>query len=73
VGPLRYKIDDQLKQELTPAPVFPLIIAFLVVALFISIPRLNDLYQATIDIPAPGTTSTSRKDVRKPLLRKKTY
>lgn len=26
-------------QELTPAPVFPLIVAFLVVALFLSMPR----------------------------------
>ncbi|KAJ1412555.1 Immunoglobulin-like fold [Sesbania bispinosa] len=73
VGPLRYRIEDQLKQELTPAPVFPLIAGFLVVALFLSMPRLKDLYQATIDIPTPGLSATSRKDVRKPMLRKKTY
>ncbi|XP_061366169.1 uncharacterized protein LOC133309420 [Gastrolobium bilobum] len=73
VGPLRYRIEDQLKQELTPAPVFPLIAGFLVVTLFLSMPRLKDLYQATVDIPTPGHTATSRKDVRKPMLRKKTY
>ncbi|KAG4913760.1 hypothetical protein AAZX31_19G204100 [Glycine max] len=73
VGPLRYWIEDQLKQELTPAPVFPLIVAFLVVALFLSMPRLKDLYQATVDIPTPGLTAVSRKDVKKPMLRKKTY
>ncbi|KAG5072994.1 hypothetical protein JHK86_008205 [Glycine max] len=73
VGPMRYRIEDQLKQELTPAPVFPLIVAFLVVALFLSMPRLKDLYQATVDIPTPGLTAASRKDVKKPLLRKKTY
>ncbi|KAK7284568.1 hypothetical protein RJT34_19316 [Clitoria ternatea] len=73
VGPLRYRIEDQLKQELTPAPVFPLIVGFLVVALFISMPRLKDLYQATVDIPTPGLSTSTRKDVRKPMLRKKTY
>ncbi|CAJ1874972.1 unnamed protein product [Sphenostylis stenocarpa] len=73
VGPLRYRIEDQLKQELTPAPVFPLIVGFLVVALFISMPRLKDLYQATVDIPTPGLNAASRKDVKKPMLRKKTY
>ncbi|XP_027924979.1 nodal modulator 1 [Vigna unguiculata] len=73
VGPLIYRIEDQLKQELTPAPVFPLIVGFLVVSLFISMPRLKDLYQATVDIPTPGLNAASRKDVKKPMLRKKTY
>lgn len=73
VGPLRYRIEDHLKQELTPAPVFPLTVGFLVVALFLSMPRLKDLYQATVDIPTPGLTAASRKDVKKPMLRKKTY
>ncbi|KAI4349753.1 hypothetical protein L6164_010313 [Bauhinia variegata] len=74
VGPLRYRIEEsQLKQELTPAPVFPLIAGVLVIVLFISMPRLKDLYQATVDIPTPGLTASSRKEVRKPILRKKTY
>ncbi|BAT86244.1 hypothetical protein VIGAN_04387700 [Vigna angularis var. angularis] len=73
VGPLVYRIEDQLKQELTPAPVFPLIVGFLVISLFISMPRLKDLYQATVDIPTPGLNAASRKDVKKPMLRKKTY
>ncbi|KAJ7977680.1 Carbohydrate-binding-like fold [Quillaja saponaria] len=74
VGPLRYKVvEDQHKQDLTPAPVFPLIVGVSVIALFLSMPRLKDLYQATVDIPTPGITSTSKKDVRRPILRKKTY
>ncbi|GLT64134.1 hypothetical protein SLA2020_366440 [Shorea laevis] len=74
VGPLRYKVEeDHHKQELTPAPVFPLIVGVSVVALFISIPRLKDLYQSTVDIPTPGFTATVKKEARKPILRKKTY
>ncbi|KAF7804939.1 nodal modulator 1 [Senna tora] len=85
VGPLGYRIEeDQLKQELTPAPVFPLIVGVLVISLFLSMPRLKDLYQATLDIPMPtaGLTATSKKEVvpptskkevRKPAVRKKTY
>jgi len=74
VGPLRYKVEeDHHKQELTPAPVFPLIVGVSVVALFISIPRLKDLYQSTVDIPTPGFTATVKKEARKPILRKKTF
>ena len=41
VGPLGYKVeDDSHKQELTPAPVYPVIIGVSVIALFISMPRL---------------------------------
>lgn len=74
VGPLRYKVEENhQKQELTPAPVFPLIVGVSVVALFISIPRLKDLYQSTVDIPTPGFTATVKKEARRPILRKKTY
>ncbi|XP_062143584.1 uncharacterized protein LOC133851267 [Alnus glutinosa] len=74
VGPLRYKVEeDHHKQELTPAPVFPLIVGVSVVALFISIPRLKDLYQSTVDIPTPGFIATVKKEARRPILRKKTY
>ncbi|KAE9598205.1 hypothetical protein Lal_00003964 [Lupinus albus] len=74
VGPLRYRIvEDQLKQELTPAPILTLVGGFLFIALVLSIPKLKDLYEATVDIPTPGFSSTSRKDVKKPILRKKTY
>ncbi|KAL5700275.1 hypothetical protein ACHQM5_025742 [Ranunculus cassubicifolius] len=67
VGPLRYKLEENPhKQDLTPAPVFPLIAGVSVIALFISMPRLKDLYQSTVG------SSTS---VRKPssIARKKTY
>lgn len=74
VGPLRYSVEeDRHKQELTPAPVFPLVIGVSVIALFISIPRLKDLYQATVGTPTPGFLAASRRETRKPLMRKKTY
>ncbi|KAA8549068.1 hypothetical protein F0562_000752 [Nyssa sinensis] len=74
VGPLRYRVEeDQHKQELTPAPVYPLIVGVSVIALFISMPRLKDLYQATIGVSMLGATAAAKKEVRKPVVRKKTY
>ncbi|CAN6700135.1 unnamed protein product [Malus baccata var. baccata] len=74
VGPLRYVFEeDYHKQELTPAPVFPLIVGVSVIALFATIPSLKDLYQSTVGIPTPGFTTTAKKEVRRPVLRKKTY
>ncbi|KAK9950516.1 hypothetical protein M0R45_006002 [Rubus argutus] len=74
VGPLKYVYEeDHQKQDLTPAPVFPLIVGVSVIALFLSIPRLNDLYQSMVGTPTPGFTTTAKKEVRKPILRKKTY
>ncbi|KAL4602871.1 hypothetical protein ACB092_10G084400 [Castanea dentata] len=74
VGPLRYKVEENHhKQELTAAPVFPLVVGVSVVALVISMPRLKELYQSTVDIPTPGFTTTVKKEPRKPILRKKTY
>ncbi|XP_077219224.1 carbohydrate-binding-like fold isoform X2 [Tasmannia lanceolata] len=75
VGPLRFKVEDHHhKQELTPAPVFPLIIGVSVIALFISMPRLKDLYQSTIGMtPLGSTPATTKKEVRKPIMRKRTY
>ncbi|KAF5745936.1 putative carboxypeptidase regulatory region-containingprotein [Tripterygium wilfordii] len=74
VGPLRYKVEeDNHKQELTPAPVFPLIVGVSVIALFISIPRLKDLYQATVGIPTLGFITSVKKEARRPVVRKKTY
>ncbi|KAF5176596.1 Carbohydrate-binding-like fold [Thalictrum thalictroides] len=72
VGPLRFKIkESHHKQDLTPAPVFPLIVGVCVIVLFISMPRLKDLYQSTV-ASSPGTT-TVKKELRKPILRKKTF
>ncbi|CAK7348451.1 unnamed protein product [Dovyalis caffra] len=67
VGPLRYSfVEDHQKQELTPAPVFPLIVGVSVIALFISMPRLKDLYQSTVGIPTPGFMTTAKREPRKP-------
>ncbi|KAK6941103.1 hypothetical protein RJ641_030634 [Dillenia turbinata] len=72
VGPLGYRFEeDHLKQDLTPAPVFPLIVGFLVIGVFISFPRLKDLYEANVGIS--GSALTMKKEVRKPVVRKKTY
>ncbi|KAM7276017.1 hypothetical protein ACFE04_017883 [Oxalis oulophora] len=74
VGPLRYKVEEDFhKQELTTAPVLSLVVGFAVIALIISVPRLKDLYQATSALPAAGFVASSKKDVRKPAIRKKTY
>ncbi|KAJ7973082.1 Carbohydrate-binding-like fold [Quillaja saponaria] len=74
VGPLRYRFEeDQHKQDLTPAPVFSLFVGVSAIALFLSMPRLKDLYQATVDISTLRINSTSKKDVRRPIFQKKTY
>ncbi|KAF2309701.1 hypothetical protein GH714_004655 [Hevea brasiliensis] len=72
VGPLRYNFEeDHQKQDLTPAPVFPLVVGVSVIALFISMPRLKDLYQATTGIPAPGFMTTAKKEPRKSAVEKR--
>ncbi|CAK9152880.1 unnamed protein product [Ilex paraguariensis] len=74
VGPLRYKFqEDHQKQELTSAPVYPLIAGVSVIALFISMPRLKDLYQVTVGGSISGSTLTAKKEVRKLAVRKKTF
>ncbi|KAM7501151.1 hypothetical protein LguiB_000055 [Lonicera macranthoides] len=74
VGPLRYRVEDGYhKQELTPAPVYPLIVGVSAIALLISMPRVRDLYQATIGVSMPGSAATAKKEMRKPIVRKKTY
>ncbi|PON61743.1 Glucoamylase, starch-binding [Parasponia andersonii] len=74
VGPLKYFIEeDHQKQELTAAPVFPLVVGVSVIALFVSMPRLKDLYQTTVGAQTPGFSAAAKKELRKPILRKKTY
>lgn len=75
VGPLRFKVEEYYhKQELTPAPVFPLVVGLSVIALFISMPRLKDLYQMAVGMtPTGSSTVSSKKEARKPLLRKRVY
>ncbi|XP_042053548.1 nodal modulator 1-like [Salvia splendens] len=70
VGPISYRIvEDNYKQELTTAPLYPLVVGVSAVALFITMPRWKDLYQAM----AGMSTVTAKKDVKKQPLRKKTY
>ncbi|KAL6517503.1 hypothetical protein OROMI_033204 [Orobanche minor] len=76
VGPVSYRIvEDIYKQELTPAPVYPLVVGVLVIALFMSMPRLKDLYQALLggSLSWSWLLATAKKDVKKPIMRKKTY
>ncbi|KAL6978260.1 hypothetical protein U1Q18_019928 [Sarracenia purpurea var. burkii] len=74
VGPIGYRVEEEfLKQELTPAPVYPLIVGVSVIALFICMPRLKDLYQATMGAYISSSTANGKKEVRKPVVRKKTY
>ncbi|KAM0833417.1 hypothetical protein ACQ4PT_064262 [Festuca glaucescens] len=73
VGPVKYKTEKRHhKQELTPAPVFPLIVGVSVVALVISMPRLKDLYQSAVGMTSLSSGSVaSRKEPRKTVLRKR--
>ncbi|KAG0483353.1 hypothetical protein HPP92_011437 [Vanilla planifolia] len=68
VGPLKYSlVGHHLKQELTPAPVFPLIVGLLVIVVFISLPRLKELYHTAIEM----TSASGKREPRKPVLRKR--
>ncbi|KAJ3691869.1 hypothetical protein LUZ61_021033 [Rhynchospora tenuis] len=75
VGPLNYKIQERHhKQDLTPAPVLPLVVGVSVVVLFISMPRLTDLYQVAVGMANGASSSvTSKKEAvpRKPGLRRR--
>jgi len=74
VGPIRYRVEEDFhKQELTTAPVYPLIAGVSVIALFICMPRLKDLYQATMGVYVSSSNANGKKEVRKPVIRKKTY
>ncbi|ONK63217.1 uncharacterized protein A4U43_C07F12600 [Asparagus officinalis] len=75
VGPIKFSVEEQHhKQELTAAPVFPLVVGVAVIALFISMPRLKDIYQAALGMtPLGSSTATSKKEVRKPVVRKRAY
>lgn len=72
VGPLKYKIYfNHQKQDLTPAPVYPLFVGVSVIALFIGMPRLKDLYQVMMGMSS--SVSSAKKDAKRPVVRKKTY
>lgn len=69
VGPLKYKVvEHQQKQELTPAPVFPLIVGVFVIITVISLPRLKDLILTAAEI---SSSVNRKKETRKPVLRKR--
>ncbi|XP_078158461.1 carbohydrate-binding-like fold [Carex rostrata] len=75
VGPLRYKIQERHhRQDLTAAPVLPLVVGVSVVILFISMPRLSGLYQMVVGMTNGASSSlTSKKEAapRRPGLRKR--
>ncbi|KAG2597104.1 hypothetical protein PVAP13_5KG190200 [Panicum virgatum] len=73
VGPLKYKTEERhQKQELTPAPVFPLIVGVSVIALVISMPRLKDLYQSAVGMTSLGSSvAPTKKEPRKNIIRKR--
>ncbi|KAL8138821.1 hypothetical protein V2J09_004822 [Rumex salicifolius] len=72
VGPLRYRIEeDILKHDLTAAPLMPIVVGLSVIIIFISMPRLKDLYQSAST--SSGSNGAVKKDIRKPVLRKKTF
>ncbi|XP_020700628.1 nodal modulator 1 [Dendrobium catenatum] len=73
VGPLKYNVvEHHYKQELTPAPVFPLIAGVFAIIIFISLPRLKDLYLIATEKTQLGLSSVTRKkEIRKPVLRKR--
>lgn len=75
VGPLSYEVEEHhQKQDLTPAPAFPLIVGVLVIAVFASMPRLRDAYQWVLGLAPSGMAAVaSKKDIRKPTVRKRTY
>ncbi|KAG7635346.1 unnamed protein product [Arabidopsis thaliana] len=74
IGPLRYSIvADHQSQEVTPAAILPLVIGVSAIALFLSIPRLKDIYQATVGISSPGFTTSAKREPRKAVARKKTF
>ncbi|XP_074267787.1 uncharacterized protein LOC141591371 [Silene latifolia] len=71
VGPLRYRVEESTHtQELTLASVFPLVAGVSVILLFLSMPRLKDLASG---IAMSGSGLTTKKEARKPVIRKKTY
>ncbi|XP_068661556.1 uncharacterized protein [Aristolochia californica] len=74
VGPLRFKVEEQHhKLELTPAPVFPLIVGVSVIVLFVFMPRMKDLYQFTVGLTPLSTSTSVKREVRKNIVRKRTY
>lgn len=76
VGPIRYSIKEERhhKKELTAAPVFPLVVGVAVILLFFSMPRLKDLVQLAIEkSQSLSSSATSKKEGRKPVVRKRAY
>ncbi|CAN8280635.1 unnamed protein product [Cochlearia groenlandica] len=70
VGPLRYSIvADHQSLEVTPAAILPLVIGVSTIALFLSIPRLKEMYQAALGISSLG----AKREPRKAVPRKKTF
>ncbi|KAJ7534510.1 hypothetical protein O6H91_13G097300 [Diphasiastrum complanatum] len=75
VGPIKFRAEEhQQKQDLTSAPVFPIVVGVAVIALFASMPRIKDGYQWVTDITNTAAAPIGpKKDMRKVGLRKRTY
>ncbi|KAF2607211.1 hypothetical protein F2Q68_00045242 [Brassica cretica] len=74
VGPLRYITASwQIIREVTPAAILPLVTGIAAIALFISIPRLKEIYQAAVGMSSPGFTVSIKREPRKAVARKKTF
>ncbi|KAJ3676057.1 hypothetical protein LUZ60_003469 [Juncus effusus] len=73
VGPIRFKIREKHhKQDVTAAPLLPLIVGVSVIILFISMPRLNDFYQMAVGMKNGASSPVAKKDApRKASLRKR--
>ncbi|GKV40522.1 hypothetical protein SLEP1_g48155 [Rubroshorea leprosula] len=61
------------KAEATPAPIFLLIVGISVIVLFISMPRLKDVYQANVGVSTSALATNAKREAPKPALRKKAY
>ncbi|XP_010523920.1 PREDICTED: nodal modulator 3 [Tarenaya hassleriana] len=74
IGPLRYTLTaDHQSQDVTAAPILPLVVGVSAIALFLSIPRLKDVYLAVVGTPSSGFVSSAKKEPRKPVARKKAF
>ncbi|KAI5060680.1 hypothetical protein GOP47_0025100 [Adiantum capillus-veneris] len=77
VGPLRFSVQEQhQKQELASAPVMPILVGLLVISVAMSTPKLLKEGQQRVwgsTLSSAASAVQLKKDVRRPVLRKRTY
>ncbi|BBM99994.1 BOS complex subunit NOMO [Marchantia polymorpha subsp. ruderalis] len=73
LGSLTFKAEENLhSQELTLAPVVPIVVGVAVIAMFASMPRLKDGYQWIVGTSGPSTSVPGpKKEVRRTTVRTK--